>query len=368
MKDLHGDALAAAVEAWVDAHPVTSEDYLVQLGEAGLSVPTWPEEHGGLALAGEQAAVVEEVLRRRGGARSTDDFVGLVLVGPVLQRFGTPAQQQRFLPPLVRAQEFWCQLFSEPGAGSDLAGLSTRAEQLPDGRWCINGQKVWSSLAHHADFGLLLARTDPTVAKHAGITAFVVDMRLPGVECRPLVQITGEDEFDEVFLTDVVLGDDARIGEVGQGWTVAVSTLSAERSGLGGRPAVGGGISTDLVQRAQVTGAWSDPLLRDDLVAAWIEERAVEAANLRAYGAGDQGPAGSITKLAQSELLQRLALLRTEIEPSKATAWAEDDASSERAAHAFLYSRAYTIAGGTSEIQRNIIGERVLGLPREPKG
>jgi alkylation response protein AidB-like acyl-CoA dehydrogenase len=368
MRDLRGAELAAAVEAWVDAHPVGGPDYFAELGAAGLSVPTWPEQFGGLELSGEQAAVVEQVLRERGGARSTDDFVGLVLVGPVLQRFGTPEQQARYLPPLVRAQEFWCQLFSEPGAGSDLAGLSTRAERLPDGRWRVNGQKVWSSLAHHADFGLLLARTDTTVAKHAGITAFVVDMRLPGVECRPLVQMTGEDEFDEVFFTDVVLDDDARVGEVGQGWTVAVSTLSAERSGLGGRPAVGGGLSTELVRRAIRTGAWEDPLLRDDLVAAWIEERAVEATNLRAYSEGAHGAAGSITKLAQSELLQRLALLRTEVEPTKALAWTTDDQDSSDAARAFLYARAYTIAGGTSEIQRNIIGERVLGLPREPKG
>ena len=361
MKDLHDEQLAAAVEAWLDAHPVGSDSYWADLGEAGLCVPTWPESFGGLGMSPEQAAVVEGVLAARGGARSSHDFVGLVLVGPVLQRFGTPEQQQRLLPPLVRSQEFWCQLFSEPGAGSDLAGLSTRAERRPDGRWLVNGQKVWSSLAHHADFGLLLARTDPDAPKHKGITAFVLDMRLPGVECRPLVQITGDDEFDEVFLTDVVVEDSARVGEVGQGWTVAVSTLSAERSGLGGSPDVRGALSLELVSRAVATGRWEDPLLRDDLVSAWVQECAIEATNLRAF---TSGPGGSVTKLAQSQLLQRLALLRTEIEPTKAVAWAADDAAGAQAAYDFLYSRAYTIAGGTSEIQRNIISERVLGLPR----
>jgi alkylation response protein AidB-like acyl-CoA dehydrogenase len=367
VKDLTGDALAAAVGAWLDEHPVGTMTYLRELGESGLCVASWPVEHGGLGMTGAQEAVVEQVLARRGGARSAHDFVGLVLVGPVLQRFGSAEQQQRFLPPLVRSEEFWCQLFSEPGAGSDLAGLGTRAERLPDGRWRVNGQKVWSSLAHHADHGLLLARTDTAVAKHAGITAFLLDMRLPGVGCHPLVQMTGEDEFDEVFLTDVVLDDSARVGEVGQGWAVAVSTLSAERSGLGGQPAVGGGLSSDLVARARSTGAWEDPLLRDDLVAAWIEERAVEITNLRAYSSGQSGAGGSVTKLAQSELLQRLALLRTEVEPTKAVSWHESDAHSQEVARGFLYARAYTIAGGTSEIQRTIIGERVLGLPREPR-
>jgi len=310
-----------------------------------------------------------EALRK---TRSSDDFVGLVLAGPTLLAWGSPEQQQRFLPSLVSGDHFWCQLFSEPGAGSDLAALATRAERQPDGTWKVNGQKVWSSLAGKADYGLLLARTDPDAAKHKGITFFVLDMRTPGVEVRALRQMTGEHEFDEVFFTDVMVGDEMRVGAEGDGWRIAVDTLMAERSGLSGRPTVGDGVCEGLVKRAIATGAWEDPGLRDDLVAALVEERALEMTNVRAFvdreagGASSVGAAASVTKLVQSELMQRLSLLMTEVEPTRALAWGATDSASSEAALAFLYCRAYTIAGGTSEIQRNIIAERVLGLPKEP--
>lgn len=303
--------------------------------------------------------------------RPPQDFVGLVLAGPILLGWGTPEQQQRFLPPLASGEHFWCQLFSEPGAGSDLASLSTRAERQPDGGWRVNGQKVWSSLAGRADLGLLLARTDLEAPQHRGITCFVLDMRSAGVEVRPLRQLTGEHEFDEVFFSDVLVPDDMRLGAEGEGWRIAVSTLTAERKGLSGRPTVGRGTSDDLVKRAVETGAWGEPRLRDELVAALVEERALEMTNLRAFedreAGHTDGAAGSITKLVQSELLQRQAYLRTRIEPTAAVAWPADDEQSATAAYGFLYSRALTIAGGTSEIQRNIIAERVLGLPREPR-
>ena len=356
--------------SWPDVDDATRADFYARLGSAGLATPGWPREHGGLALPPDLAGAVEDEVVAAGAARPAVDFVGLVLAGPTLQAWGTDLQKERFLVPLARGEHFWCQLFSEPGAGSDLAGLSTRAERLPDGRWRVNGQKVWSSLAHRADFGLLLARTGGPDSGHAGITYFVLDMRTSGVEVRPLRQITGEYEFDEVFFTDVVIDDEMRVGDVGAGWKVATSTLMAERTGLSGRPAIGDGKADRLVARARATGAWSDEVLRDALVSAWVDERVLEMTNLRAFVArrdGTAGAEGSVTKLAQSELLQRLALLGSKVDPADGVAWAEEDVQAEAAAYDFLYCRAYTIAGGTSEIQRNIIGERVLGLPREPK-
>ena len=372
------DECRAITRSWLDenlpsewtmssADPHAVSGWFSKLGDAGLATPTWPVEHGGLGLSPEQAAVINEEVSSRGAARPAVDFVGLVLAGPTLLQWATDEQKERLLKPLARAEHFWCQLFSEPGAGSDLAGLSTRAEQAPEGSWRINGQKVWSSLASQADYGLLLTRSDPAAPKHQGITAFALDMRLPGVEVRPLRQMTGEHEFDEVFFTDVVIPDDMRLGPVNEGWRVAVSTLMAERNGLSGQPAVGAGRSDELVARALQTGAWEDPRLRDDLVSALVEERALEMTNLRAFVAlqsGVAGAGGSVTKLVQSELLQRLSVLQTDIEQTKGVAWSSDDSYGAEAAHAFLYSRAYTIAGGTSEIQRNIIAERVLGLPK----
>ena len=373
------EALRESVRSWLQQNlPVgwpavedaVRRDFFSRLGAQGYATPAWPREHSGLGLDAEGAAVVEDEVLRAGAARPSIDFVGVALAGPTLLEWGTPEQQRQLLAPIARAEQFWCQLFSEPGAGSDLAGLSTRATQQPDGSWRVDGQKVWSSLAHEADYGLLLARTGDAGTGHSGLTYFVLDMRTPGVDVRPLRQITGEHEFDEVFFTDVAVDDAMRVGEVGRGWTVAISTLMAERSGLSGRPTVGGGLSDELLTRARATGAWDDVGLRDELLAAWVDERVLEMTNLRAFRArrdGRPGAEGSVTKLAQSELLQRLALLSTHVEPSAVVAWPDDDAAAQDAAYRFLYSRAYTIAGGTSDIQRNIIGERVLGLPREPR-
>ena len=337
------------------------------LGDSGLACPTWPTGYGGLGLDAAVAARVNEELMRRRAGRPDSDFVGLRLAGPTILVWGTEAQKERFLPPLRRGEHRWCQLFSEPGAGSDLASLSTRAKRRGN-EWVVNGQKVWSSFAHESDFGLLMARSDPSVPKHAGLTYFLLDMRSPGVEVRPLRQMTGDAEFNEVFLSDVAVPDDARLGGVNEGWKVAVTTLMQERSGLSGRPSVGEGEADRLVRRAVETGRWEDHVVRDRLLRALVAERALQMTTVRAYvesvktGAGAEG---SLRKLAHATLAEELGVLATEVEPSNAIAWLPHDDEVRLAAYAFLGSKKLSIAGGTSEIQRNIIAERVLGLPRD---
>ena len=382
--------IVAAVEAWLLAHlpddwqaavargdlaaveairedPERGPAWFELLGDSGLATPTWPVEHGGAGLSADRGAVVTETLARYRAERHNRDFVGLVLAGHTILEWGTAEQKAERLPALRRGREFWCQLFSEPGAGSDLAGLATRAVRQDDGTWRIDGQKVWNSYAHLADFGLLMARTDPAAPKHRGITYFLLDMRTPGVEPRPLKQMTGDAEFNETFLSGVVVPDSARIGPVNQGWSVAITTLMQERNGLSGRPAVGPGESDKLVARAVETGAWKDPVLRERLLEAYVEEKVLQMTTVRSFVAsGDAAPTaeGSIRKLAHSVLAERLGVLGTDIEPDGAAAW--DPGTGSEAAARFLAMKTYSIAGGTSEIQRNIIAERVLGLPKDP--
>lgn len=354
----------AAVEA-IREDPERGPAWFDLLGDAGLATPTWPVEHGGLGLPADRGAVVTETLARFRAERHTRDFVGLVLAGHTILEWGTDEQKAERLPALRRGREFWCQLFSEPGAGSDLAGLSTRAVRQDDGTWLVNGQKVWNSYAHLADFGLLMARTDPGAPKHRGITYFLLDMRTPGVEPRPLRQMTGDAEFNETFLTDVVVPDSARIGPVNQGWSVAITTLMQERNGLSGRPAVGPGAADELVAHAVANGSWADPLLRERLLEAYVEEKVLQMTTVRSFvssGAAAPTAEGSIRKLAHSVLAEKLGVLGTDLEPDGAVAWESESPAARR----FLAMKTYSIAGGTSEIQRNIIAERVLGLPKDP--
>ncbi len=270
---------------------------------------------------------------------------------------------------------WWCQLFSEPGSGSDVAGLATRAVRDGD-EWIVNGQKVWTTLAHVASFGLLLARTDPDAPKHKGLTYFVVDMKAPGVDVRPLKQITGDAEFNEVFFTDVRIPDAWRLGPLGEGWAVATTTLMNERVALSGAGSsggenVGGGPVADLVRYAKKTGVWdADAVIRQRLVQAVIEGRIIRITNQRAAAqrkTGRQpGPEGSITKLFQAEYNQRLQNLAVDVMGAHGMAWPAGDTDVAQRVRGFLRSRANTIEGGTSEIMRNILGDRVLGLPREP--
>jgi alkylation response protein AidB-like acyl-CoA dehydrogenase len=363
-------------------------EWCVRLGEAGYATPTWPAEYGaGLSLTPGQAKAVNDVLSHYRVPRPYN-IIGLGMGGPTVMAWGSEEQKQRLLRPLATNEEIWCQLFSEPGAGSDVAGLATRAVRDGD-EWVVSGQKVWTTLAHLAKWGMLLARTDPSIPKHRGLTYFVVDMQAPGVTVRPLVQITGDAEFNEVFFDEVRIPDSMRLGPEGDGWRVGITTLMNERvslSGAGsvGGEAVGGSPVTQLLDRHRGT---SDPLDRQRLAQAYIENRLIRLNNQRAgdkrKSGAEAGPEGSITKLMQAEFNQRLQKLAVDLEGVWAGAWEGDGLAghqstdrlgwvgNERDDHAaiargFLRSQANTIEGGTSDIMRNILGERVLGLPKEP--
>ena len=349
-------------------------DFCARLGEAGWATPTWPREYGFLGLSGSQARVVNEELNRYRAHRSFN-IIGIGMAGPTITQWGTEEQKHRYLMPMAKHEEIWCQLFSEPGAGSDVAGLATRAMRDGD-EWVVNGQKVWTTLAQIASFGMLVARTDPDQPKHKGLTYFIVDMKAPGVEVRPLKQMTGDAEFNEVFFSDVRIPDSARLGPEGEGWAVATTTLMNERAALSGAGStgganVGGGPVDDLIREAKRSGAWDDPVLRDRLMQAVIEGRLIKMTNFRAAAArraGQQpGPEGSVTKLFQAEYNQRLQDLAVDLLGPRGMGWVPGDDATRGAIRGFLRSRANTIEGGTSEIMRNILGERVLGLPKEPQ-
>ncbi|OBF09956.1 acyl-CoA dehydrogenase [Mycobacterium sp. ACS4331] len=357
----HLAALRTEIEGWVRTHlpqPWPSDtdaaSWFAELGKAGYSVPDWPTEHGGLGYSEEQAAVVRSVLAAYGAQLPTHHFVPITLIGPAIMTWGTAEQQERYLPGIASGADMWCQLFSEPGAGSDLASLATRAVAVDEG-WLINGQKVWSSFASESRYGMLLARTDPEKPKNAGITCFLVDMETPGVTVRPLKQITGDEHFCEVFLEEVVLPEGSVLGAVDDGWRVAMTTLGAERSGLSETTDASGVALAPVLALARETGAWQNPEVRDRLAQLAAVERALALTTQRTNG--------SITKLVLSELSQRISELGFELAGARAACWDGDTMPAE--AHSLLDTRRLTIAGGTSEIQRNIIAERVLGLERE---
>jgi alkylation response protein AidB-like acyl-CoA dehydrogenase len=363
---------------------VDYDEWCIALGEAGLATPTWPAEYGaGLSLSPGEAKHVNDVLNHYKIPRPYN-IIGIGMGGPTVMAWGTEEMKHRLLKPLACNQEIWCQLFSEPGAGSDVAGLATRAVRDGD-EWVVNGQKVWTTVAHISRWGMLLCRTDPEVPKHAGLSYFVVDMHQPGVEVRPLVQITGDAEFNEVFFNDAKVRHDWMLGREGDGWKVAITTLMNERvslSGAGsiGGDAVGGSPVGRLLERAKGT---TDPIQRQQLAQAYIESRLIRLNNERAAAkrksGGEAGPEGSITKLMQAEFNQRLQNLAMEIEGVGAIAWEGAPLSKAQrtgratrpdgealTASGFLRAQANTIEGGTSDVMRNILGERVLGLPKEP--
>jgi alkylation response protein AidB-like acyl-CoA dehydrogenase len=305
--------------------------------------------------------------------------IGYGMCAPTIATHGTPEQKERYLRPLFSNEEIWCQLFSEPGAGSDVAGLATRAERDGD-EWLMNGQKVWTTLAHLSSFGLIIARSNPDAPKHKGMTAFLVDMKAPGVDVRPLFQITGEAEFNEVFFTDVRMADGQRIGGEGDGWGVAVTTLMNERVSIGGTVTRrGGGRVGDAIglwkERWQGDTSPHALALRDRLMSCYIRGEVYSMTNMRAAQtrrAGTPGPEGSVAKLAMAEENKRvtelcLDLLGPEgmLFPSGYPMVRPDlvGIGSTDVHKAFLRMRANSIEGGTSEVMRNILGERVLGLP-----
>ena len=351
------------------------EAWYPSFADAGLVAATWPVEYGGLDVSPSIARAIDTVLQPYNLGRLNP--LGLNLAAPALFAHGGEEQRLRYLPPIVRNEERWCQLFSEPGAGSDLASLATRAERDGD-EWVLTGQKVWTTWAHVSDFGVCLARTDPDVPKRKGITYFLVDLRAPGVEVRPLRHITGEVDFNEVFLEAVRVPDSQRVGEVGDGWRVANATLSGERqmvagSGSGGVDRIGGSGAARVIREAKANGTWRQPVTRQRLVQVWSEEQIRGWTNQRVRAglkAGrPPGPESSVGKVHQGELNQRIQLLATDLLGAAAMAWPATGAYDEVLpfeVKGMLRSRANTIEGGTTEVNKNVIGERVLGLPREP--
>jgi alkylation response protein AidB-like acyl-CoA dehydrogenase len=347
------------------AHVHACQEWQRKLFDGGWAGVTWPTEYGGRGgTAIDQAIVNQEMARFEvgGGALS----VGVGMVGPTLIAWGTDEQKARHLRPILRGDEVWCQLFSEPGAGSDLAGLRTRAE--PDGdTWVVNGQKVWTSLAQHSDWAILLARTDPDLPKHKGITFFLVDMTSPGIDVRPLRQIDGVAHFNEVFLTDVAIPSDQVVGPVDGGWRVTHSTLQSERSLIGG----GAGVRfEDLRALAQATGTSNDPVHRQELARAYTRFELLRFLGLRVQTALSHGvPPGSessVMKLSYSEHIAALSDLALSLEGASGMLGTDDAPDGGYWQQQFLSQWTVRIGGGTDQVQRNIIGERVLGLPREP--
>lgn len=336
------------------------------LAAAGLSSVNMPVEYGGRGLSRAHAKVVDEELRRLVAPSLRPLAIGMHLAAATLIASASEQQKRRFLPPLVRAEEQWCQLFSEPDAGSDLASLRTRAVRDGD-EWVIDGQKVWSSYASDAHYGLLLARTDPSAAKpQLGITMFILPMAAPGVTVRALVDIAGGRHFNEVFLEDVRLGDDAVIGDVNKGWAVSQGTLGGERSGYMGGSG-GGRRRRQVVAAAAQAGALLDPVTRQRMMRVVTAERILEWVRDRYVSgvlAGGSPAAGSMMKLAAGTLEQQCAELISDIVGATGQAWDRGDRDGDIVSHSLNATRQARIAGGTHEIQRNLLGERVLGLPR----
>jgi alkylation response protein AidB-like acyl-CoA dehydrogenase len=362
----------AGTERHDDEHATVARARAFQraLADAGLAALTYPTEVGGAGLDGEHQKVFDEEASAF-ELPSRQFVIGLGMCAPTLLEFGTADQQRRYLPALLRADTIWCQLFSEPGAGSDVASLQTRAERDGD-EWVVNGQKVWTSGAHYCDYGLLLARTNPDVPKHRGISMLVVDMRLPGITARPLRQIDGHAHFNEVFLDDVRLAHDAVVGEVDDGWRVAVAMLANERVAIGAGGSaqqMGGDGFATLLELARREDRTRDAVVRQELVDVYARERILELMGGRiraALVAGRApGPEGSVAKLATALLARRSADLGMAIAGPGGQAWSAGNGGGEQAA-SVLFAPMLGIAGGTSEIQRNIIGERVLALPKEP--
>ena len=337
---------------------------------SGLVAPTWPVAYGGLDVTPAVARRLEQELAPFNLGRLNP--LGLNLAAPALFAHGTEEQRLRFLPPIVRNEEVWCQLFSEPGAGSDLASLATRAT-LDGDRWIVSGQKVWTTWAHRADRAVLLARTDTDVPKRDGITYFLLELHQPGVEIRPLRHIGGDVDFNEVFLDGAIVPDEHRVGAVGAGWKVANATLSGERqmvsgAGSGGVDRIGGLGVDHLLDLAGRSGRSRDPVVRQALMRLLSEERirawTIQRVRAQVKAGRSPGPESSIGKVHQGGLNQRIQLLATDLLGVGSIAWTGDGLPRE--VRGMLRSRANTIEGGTTEINKNVVGERVLGLPLEP--
>ncbi len=336
--------------------------------DAGYGAITWPAEYGGAGLTPEHERVYRAVESGFATPPGHETFaVTTGLIAPTVRLFGHAEQREKFVRRFLRAEELCCQLFSEPGAGSDLAGLGTQAVRDGD-EWVINGQKVWSSGAQFSAWGELIARSDPEVPKHAGMTAFLVPMDAPGVEVRPIKQMSGGSSFNEVFFTDVRLPDSLRLGDVGEGWKVALTTLGFERGGTGGRGV--GGSWERLLGLARWLDRTGEPIMRQRLMSVYINQRLQSMNRSRAQGSAEAGrppgPEGSVSKLMWVKGLTEIARVAAELLGPRITADTGEWGTFAWNDH-LLGAPGYRIAGGSDEIQRNIIGERVLGLPAEPR-
>ena len=367
------EAFRDELRAWLqDNHPgpepegdeaafTFRRDWQRQLNEAGWTGVSWPREYGGRgATMVEQAIFNEEMVRAR--APQIANVLGLLMGGPVVIAHGTDEQKERYLAPILSADEIWCQGFSEPDSGSDLASLKTKAVRS-NGEWVVTGQKVWTTFAHHAKWCMLLARTDPDAPKHQGLTYFVMDMDQDAVQVRPLRQITGEPEFNELFIEEARIPDANVVGGVGNGWTVAITTLMHERAGIAFGLAVQIKVALgELMELVREQGLEKDPVIRQRIGQLYIEAEALRLGGYRGLTkimkTGVPGPEGSLSKLQWAEVGQ--SLMETAMEVRGADAPRADSDWSYR----FLRSRAYSIEGGTSEVLKNIVAERVLGLPK----
>jgi alkylation response protein AidB-like acyl-CoA dehydrogenase len=332
-----------------------------KLHDGGWTGLSWPKEYGGRgATLIEQAIFNEEIARA--GAPSPANVLGLVMGGPVVITHGTDAQKERYLEPILTADEIWCQGFSEPESGSDLASLKTKAVKS-NGEWLVTGQKVWTTYAHKAKWCMLVARTDFEVPKHKGLTYFLMDMEQAGVTVRPLRQITGEAEFNELFLEEARIPDENVVGGVGNGWQVALTTLMFERAGLGGAAAISIKVALgQLMDLARERGVDQDPIVRQKIADLYINAEALRHTASRGLTQimkrGQPGPEGSLPKLQWSQTNQALTELAMDIRGDEGPVFDSDWT------YRFLRARANSIEGGTTEILKNIIAERVLGLPR----
>ncbi len=398
------ESIEREVNAWLDEHwdpGLSLAEWRTILVDGGWATPGWPSDYYGRDFDQAQAAVVARVFRERG-------IVPVAQTGPrrlaaeTILSMGNDDQKRRYLRPILTGEHSWCQLFSEPGSGSDLAGLSTKAE-LQDGKWIINGQKVWNTSAHHADFGILVARTDFDLPKHQGISFFLIDMHQPGVEVRPLKQMNGHASFNEVFMTDAVVEPEDLVGGEGNGWAVAKTTLSYERR-LGGVTRSFGGVQGEqkgrvyeeyaeelaianepytwypqrqgrvdlILSRAKETGALADPAVRQEIARLMCMHKGAALASgvaeaKRKTGSNELVPAGSIGKLAASLIARQASHVHTMISGADAMRAGPDSAAGGMIAEVLISVPAISIAGGTDEIQRNIISERVLDMPKEAR-
>jgi len=401
---MNKEEVSNEVEAWLDKHwspERTLFEWRNILVDAGWAAPHWPKDWYGKGFNQEQMALVSAAFAKKGAVGAAQSGPSALAAETILAH-GSDDQKQRYLRPILTGEHAWCQLFSEPGSGSDLAGSSTKAQRV-DGKWIINGQKVWNTSAHHADYGILLARSNFDLPKHQGLSYYLINMRQPGVEVRPLKQMNGHASFNEVFMTNAIVAAEDLIGGEGNGWAVAATTLSFERQGFSRSGSTGslqgprvGQVYDELeketkaanepytwypqrqgrvdlvIPRAKATGAINDPAVRQEIAKLICVHTAsmlasAAAASSRKSGTNEVIPAGSIGKLAASVIARQAAYVHTMIAGADAMRSGAASAEHGMIAETLISTPAISIAGGTDEIQRNIISERVLGMPKEAR-